>query len=79
MHGALQIKLLLLLLLIFRWRIKANSQLNCMACVLQVPAAKSRLNSGDVFILDMGVKVYQWNGSGASAFEKNKVNLQTVL
>jgi len=40
---------------------------------LQVPAAKSRLNPGDVFILDMGLKVYQWNGSGSSAFEKNKV------
>jgi gelsolin len=40
--------------------------------VSQVPAAKSRLNSGDVFILDMGLTIYQWNGSGASAFEKNK-------
>jgi gelsolin len=40
--------------------------------VTQVPAAKSRLNSGDVFILDMGLTIYQWNGSGASAFEKNK-------
>jgi len=39
----------------------------------QVPAAKSRLNKGDVFILDLGVKVYQWNGGGASAFERNKV------
>lgn len=40
--------------------------------VNQVPAAKSRLQSGDVFILDMGLKVYQWNGSGASVFEKHK-------
>jgi gelsolin len=40
--------------------------------VSQVPAAKSRLNSGDVFILDKGLAIYQWNGSGASAFEKNK-------
>jgi len=23
----------------------------------------------------MGLKVYQWNGTGASAFEKNKVHL----
>jgi len=38
----------------------------------QVPAAKSRLQSGDVFILDAGLKIYQWNGSGANAFEKNK-------
>jgi len=40
--------------------------------VSQVPAAKSRLDPGDVFILDMGLKVYQWNGSGASVFEKQK-------
>jgi len=42
-------------------------------CCTQVPAAKSRLQSGDVFILDMGVKVFQWNGSEASVFEKHKV------
>jgi gelsolin len=40
--------------------------------VTQVPAAKARLHSGDVFILDLGLKIYQWNGSGANAFEKNK-------
>jgi gelsolin len=40
--------------------------------VMQVPAAKTSLNSGDVFILDMGLKVYQWNGSGANVFEKQK-------
>jgi len=39
----------------------------------QVPASRSRLQSGDVFILDMGLKVYQWNGSSASVFEKHKV------
>lgn len=38
----------------------------------QVPAAKSRLHSGDVFILDAGLKIYQWNGSTANPFEKNK-------
>jgi gelsolin len=40
--------------------------------VSQVPAVKSRLNSDDVFILDLGLTLYQWNGSGANAFEKNK-------
>ena len=39
----------------------------------QVPAAKSRLTPEDVFILDMGLTIYQWNGSGANPFEKNKV------
>lgn len=40
--------------------------------VVEVPAARSRLNSGDVFILDTGLTIYQWNGKGASVFEKNK-------
>lgn len=40
--------------------------------VNQVPATQSRLTSGDVFILDMGLKIYQWNGSGAGALEKSK-------
>ena len=44
-----------------------------MACCGQVPASKSRLSAGDVFILDMGLTIYQWNGSGANPFEKNKV------
>lgn len=40
--------------------------------VLQVPASPSRLTQGDVFVLDLGLTIYQWNGSGASVFEKNK-------
>lgn len=38
----------------------------------QISASKSLLDSGDVFILDMGMTIYQWNGSGASVFEKQK-------
>ena len=41
--------------------------------MVQVPASKSRLTPGDVFILDMGLTIYQWNGDGANPFEKNKV------
>ena len=41
--------------------------------LLQVPACKSRLDSGDVFMLDMGLTIYQWNGTGASMFERNMV------
>jgi gelsolin len=40
--------------------------------VNQVPAAKSRLDSGDVYILDMGLTIYQWNGTGANPFERTK-------
>ena len=30
------------------------------------------LNSGDVFILDQGLTIYQWNGKDASRSEKAK-------
>ena len=41
-------------------------------CVTQVPAAVASLNSGDVFILDQGLAMFQWNGRGASRREKAK-------
>jgi gelsolin len=40
--------------------------------VREVPLNHSSLNSGDVFILDEGLKVYQFQGKGASGGEKNK-------
>ncbi|RUS91962.1 hypothetical protein EGW08_000175 [Elysia chlorotica] len=40
--------------------------------VKEVPLSKSRINSGDVFILDLGRKVYQWNGSGSNKDERFK-------
>jgi len=40
--------------------------------ISEVPAAKSRLTSEDVFILDKGLTIYQWNGSRASSYEKAK-------
>jgi gelsolin len=38
----------------------------------QVPLARSSLNSGDVFILDLGMKIFQFNGSKSSGAERNK-------
>lgn len=38
--------------------------------VTQVPLSYTSLNSGDVFLLDLGLKIYQWNGKKASFFEK---------
>jgi len=38
----------------------------------QVALSCDSLNSGDVFILDAGLTVYQWNGSSAGIFEKNE-------
>lgn len=38
----------------------------------EVPKETASLNSGDVFILDLGTELIQWNGSSAGPFEKNK-------
>eukprot|EP01119_Soliformovum_irregulare_P003985 TRINITY_DN15002_c0_g1_i1.p1 TRINITY_DN15002_c0_g1~~TRINITY_DN15002_c0_g1_i1.p1 ORF type:complete len:373 (-),score=136.12 TRINITY_DN15002_c0_g1_i1:42-1160(-) len=40
--------------------------------VTQVPMSHDSLNSGDVFILDTGMVLYQWNGSKAGPQEKMK-------
>jgi len=40
--------------------------------VTQVDLERASLNSGDVFILDMGLKIYQWNGRQAGPQEKQK-------
>lgn len=40
--------------------------------VTQVELKRDSLNSGDVFILDAGMKVYQFNGSKSSTYEKIK-------
>jgi hypothetical protein len=38
----------------------------------QVSLDSDSLNSGDVFLLDAGLKLFQWNGKQASVREKNK-------
>jgi hypothetical protein len=38
----------------------------------QVALIPDTLNSGDVFILDAGRHIFQWNGKGASRVEKTK-------
>jgi len=40
--------------------------------VTQVPMEKASLNSGDVFILDAGLQIFQWNGGKAGPSEKSK-------
>lgn len=40
--------------------------------VTQVDMSHKSLNSGDVFVLDAGLKLYQWNGSKAGPQEKMK-------
>eukprot|EP00834_Sanchytrium_tribonematis_P000850 NODE_17_length_48642_cov_1.199349.p14 type:complete len:371 gc:universal NODE_17_length_48642_cov_1.199349:32600-33712(+) len=42
--------------------------------VRQVELHTDSMNSGDVFILDAGLEIYQWNGEKAAAWEKNKAN-----
>ncbi|KAL0214904.1 hypothetical protein P9112_007088 [Eukaryota sp. TZLM1-RC] len=40
--------------------------------VRQVPLACSSLNVGDVFVLDLGLTLYQWNGRESSRLERAK-------
>jgi len=40
--------------------------------VTQVDMTKDSLNSGDVFVLDAGLKIFQFNGSKAGPMEKQK-------
>ena len=40
--------------------------------VMEVPVALASLNSGDVFILDDGANLTQWNGARSSKREKSK-------
>eukprot|EP00298_Acanthocystis_sp_HF-20_P005546 c15680_g1_i1.p1 GENE.c15680_g1_i1~~c15680_g1_i1.p1 ORF type:complete len:835 (-),score=375.35 c15680_g1_i1:37-2541(-) len=40
--------------------------------VTEVPVSVSSLNSGDVFVLDCGLTLYQWNGKDANRKEKAK-------
>lgn len=40
--------------------------------VMEVPMSCSSLNSGDVFVLDAGLKLYQWQGAKCSGQERVK-------
>jgi hypothetical protein len=40
--------------------------------VMQVPIEHKSINTGDVFILDTGKKIFQWNGKTANKYEKAK-------
>ena len=42
--------------------------------VFQRPMSRKSLKSGDVFILDLGLKLYQWNGSKSNKDERTKVS-----
>ncbi|EGF79911.1 hypothetical protein BATDEDRAFT_37025 [Batrachochytrium dendrobatidis JAM81] len=38
----------------------------------EVPRTFKSMNSGDIFIADAGLKIYQWNGSSANGHEKSR-------
>ncbi|XP_052062736.1 gelsolin-like protein 2 isoform X2 [Mytilus californianus] len=40
--------------------------------VKEVPYKRSSLNSGDVYVLDLGMQIYQWNGAESSGMERIK-------
>jgi gelsolin len=45
-----------------------NRKLN----ITQVKPSHESMNSGDCFVLDKGLTIYQWQGSESSAIEKGK-------
>jgi gelsolin len=40
--------------------------------VEQVPMSAASLNAGDTFLLDAGLHLYEWHGSGSAVAERNK-------
>jgi hypothetical protein len=42
--------------------------------VTEVPLSNKSLNDGDVFLLDAGLELFQWNGRSAGIAEKRKAN-----
>lgn len=42
--------------------------------VMEKPMSRSSLNQGDSFVLDAGLKLFQWNGPSAGIFEKRQAN-----
>lgn len=40
--------------------------------VKQVPLSKNIIKPGDIYILDLGTELIQWNGSGSNMYEKSK-------
>jgi gelsolin len=46
--------------------------------VTEVGCSAGSMNEGDVFILDAGLEIYQWNGTEAAIAEKRKANEVTT-
>jgi gelsolin len=46
--------------------------------ITEVPLTWKSLNDGDVFIIDNGLDVYQWNGKSAGIYEKRKAQEVTA-
>ena len=46
--------------------------------LLQIPRKASKVTEDDVFLLDLGETLYQYNGSAASGKEKFRVSFRIV-
>ncbi|XP_053395012.1 gelsolin-like protein 2 isoform X2 [Mercenaria mercenaria] len=54
----------------YRKKLLQVSGMGADPSITEVPLSKDSLNSDDVFILDAGTTLWQYNGIGASSFEK---------
>ncbi|KAI8846228.1 hypothetical protein BC829DRAFT_376011 [Chytridium lagenaria] len=57
---------------LFQVRVNPGRRGDSGLVIREVPTTYKSLNSGDVFIYDSGVSVFQWNGKSASGIEKAK-------
>jgi len=55
-----------------------KSKFKTLTCT-SVPVSTSSLNAGDVFVLDLGLTIYQWNGGKAAGIERYKAMEFTSL
>ena len=51
-------------------RLILENQIIFINCFFQVPLKKAMLDSSDVFILDLGLKIFQYNGASCNKDEK---------
>mmetsp|Transcript_11 Transcript_11/g.42 ORF Transcript_11/g.42 Transcript_11/m.42 type:complete len:475 (+) Transcript_11:1533-2957(+) len=61
--------------IVYQPRLLMVQHTNRVTKAFEIPCEAQYMNEGDCFVLDCGLDVYRWMGSGANYFEKNKSGL----